>query len=130
MPPYSVFQSEGIAALEEVIASVPDDIPVILDVKRGDIGSTAAAYASAAFKVRYITSRSNDGGEAGLEAFVSFVTAAVTVSHSIPCHRAPREVLTPRQGAVIVSMRVRCVLRSAAYPHLQADMIPLAFELA
>lgn len=28
---------------------MPDDIPVLLDVKRGDIGSTSAAYAQAAF---------------------------------------------------------------------------------
>lgn len=30
---------------------MPQDIPVLLDAKRGDIGSTAAAYASAAFEV-------------------------------------------------------------------------------
>lgn len=39
------------AALKEVIAAVPSDIPVLLDAKRGDIGTTAAAYASAAFQV-------------------------------------------------------------------------------
>ena len=38
-------------ALKEVIAAVPKDIPVILDAKRGDIGTTAVAYASAAFEV-------------------------------------------------------------------------------
>ncbi len=41
----------GMEALAEVIAAVPDSIPVILDAKRGDIASTAAAYASAAFDV-------------------------------------------------------------------------------
>ena len=40
---------EGIAALQDVIAAIPDDIPVILDVKRSDIASTARAYAEAAF---------------------------------------------------------------------------------
>jgi orotidine 5'-phosphate decarboxylase subfamily 2 len=39
----------GIATLKRVIDSIPDDIPVLLDVKRGDIGSTAAAYATACF---------------------------------------------------------------------------------
>jgi uridine monophosphate synthetase len=39
----------GVEALREIINAVPDGIPVILDVKRGDIGSTAAAYAAAAF---------------------------------------------------------------------------------
>ncbi len=29
--------------------AIPDDIPVLLDVKRGDIGTTAAAYADACY---------------------------------------------------------------------------------
>ncbi|MBN2148597.1 MAG: orotidine-5'-phosphate decarboxylase [Anaerolineales bacterium] len=41
----------GMAALQEVIAAIPDGIPVILDAKRGDIASTAEAYAQAAFHV-------------------------------------------------------------------------------
>lgn len=40
---------EGWKVLGEVIAAVPDDVPVILDAKRGDIASTADAYARAAF---------------------------------------------------------------------------------
>jgi uridine monophosphate synthetase len=43
--------AEGVAALRQVIASIPEEIPVILDAKRGDIGSTAQAYAKAAFGV-------------------------------------------------------------------------------
>jgi uridine monophosphate synthetase len=39
------------AALQQVIEAVPPQIPVILDVKRGDIASTAQAYARAAFQV-------------------------------------------------------------------------------
>lgn len=35
---------------------MPDDIPVILDVKRGDISTTAEAYAKAA-KVRRSSSK-------------------------------------------------------------------------
>ena len=42
---------EGMVALRKVIAAVPDGIPVILDVKRGDISSTAEAYATAAYDV-------------------------------------------------------------------------------
>ena len=42
---------DGMEALIEVIAAVPDEIPVILDAKRGDIASTAEAYAAAAFDV-------------------------------------------------------------------------------
>lgn len=40
----------GWRALRTLIAEIPDDIPVLLDAKRGDISSTAAAYARAAFK--------------------------------------------------------------------------------
>ncbi len=39
----------GFATLHRVIAAVPAGIPVIIDAKRGDIGSTAAAYARAIF---------------------------------------------------------------------------------
>jgi len=40
---------QGLAALEVVVATVPQDIPVILDGKFGDVGHTAAAYAHFAF---------------------------------------------------------------------------------
>ncbi|CAK4084006.1 unnamed protein product [Aphanomyces euteiches] len=46
---FEVFGAEGISALDRVIAAVPPQIPVLLDAKRGDISTTAAAYASAAF---------------------------------------------------------------------------------
>ena len=40
--------SRGIAVLEKVVAAARElDVPVVLDVKRGDIGSTAQAYADA-----------------------------------------------------------------------------------
>jgi uridine monophosphate synthetase len=41
---------EGVGALVEVIAAVPDEIPVILDAKRGDIASTARAYSQSVFE--------------------------------------------------------------------------------
>jgi len=47
---FEAFGPEGVQALNEVIAAVPKDIPVILDAKRGDIGSTSAAYAVASFE--------------------------------------------------------------------------------
>lgn len=43
------FGADGWRALERVIAAVPRHIPVIADAKRGDIGSTSAAYAEALF---------------------------------------------------------------------------------
>jgi len=47
---FEAFGPEGVDALRQVIAAVPEGIPVILDAKRGDIASTAQAYASAAFQ--------------------------------------------------------------------------------
>lgn len=42
---------DGWRALTEVRMSIPDDIPVILDAKLADIGSTMAAYARGVFEV-------------------------------------------------------------------------------
>jgi uridine monophosphate synthetase len=46
---FEVFGAPGWQALKEVISEVPDEIPVILDAKRGDIASTASAYARTVF---------------------------------------------------------------------------------
>ena len=48
---YEQFGLEGLEALQRTLAVIPGDIPVLLDAKRGDIGSTATAYARAAFEV-------------------------------------------------------------------------------
>ncbi|MGQ9501941.1 MAG: orotidine-5'-phosphate decarboxylase [Anaerolineae bacterium] len=57
----------GMETLSAAIRTVPADIPVILDVKRGDIADTAAAYAAAAFDVygaHAVTLNPYLGGEA------------------------------------------------------------------
>jgi uridine monophosphate synthetase len=41
---------EGWQALKDVVAMIPADIPVLLDAKRGDISTTADAYATAALQ--------------------------------------------------------------------------------
>jgi uridine monophosphate synthetase len=46
---FEALGSDGIVALSAVIDAVPDNIPVLLDAKRGDVASTAEAYAYAAF---------------------------------------------------------------------------------
>ncbi len=40
----------GLIALERIVRLIPDDIPIILDGKFGDIGNTAEAYARGAFE--------------------------------------------------------------------------------
>lgn len=47
---YEQFGIEGLRALEATLAAVPPGIPVIGDVKRGDMGNTAEAYARAMFE--------------------------------------------------------------------------------
>jgi uridine monophosphate synthetase len=54
---FEVFGAEGWTALKEVISAINDEsnrlgsrIPIILDAKRGDIASTAEAYAKAIFE--------------------------------------------------------------------------------
>ncbi|PFH37964.1 orotidine-5-phosphate decarboxylase/orotate phosphoribosyltransferase [Besnoitia besnoiti] len=47
---FEAFGSKGVQVLERVCALIPDDIPILLDAKRGDIGTTAQAYAVAAFE--------------------------------------------------------------------------------
>lgn len=47
---YESMGAAGMEALRATLAAIPRDIPVILDAKRGDIGSTAAAYARACFE--------------------------------------------------------------------------------
>ena len=39
----------GVRMLEQILKEIPADIPIILDVKRGDIGETQAYYAKACF---------------------------------------------------------------------------------
>jgi len=46
---YEALGPDGLVELQEIMAAIPEDIPVILDAKRNDISSTATAYAQAAF---------------------------------------------------------------------------------
>ncbi|MEW5994961.1 MAG: orotidine-5'-phosphate decarboxylase, partial [Candidatus Zixiibacteriota bacterium] len=46
---YESLGSEGLSLLRQITVRIPNDMPVILDGKRGDIGNTAAHYADAMF---------------------------------------------------------------------------------
>ena len=48
---FEAFGAPGMAALERLRGSIPDEVPVVADAKRGDIGSTAARQATALFDV-------------------------------------------------------------------------------
>lgn len=47
---FEQFGPKGVKALADILEAMPEDIPVLLDAKRGDIGSTAEAYAKAAWQ--------------------------------------------------------------------------------
>jgi len=47
---FEVYGADGWTALEKTCRLIPDGIPIVLDAKRGDIGSTSEAYARAAFE--------------------------------------------------------------------------------
>jgi orotidine-5'-phosphate decarboxylase len=64
---YEALGSDGLAALERIRASIPADIPVVIDAKRADIGSTAARHAVALFDrlgADAVTVNPYPGGEA------------------------------------------------------------------
>lgn len=46
---FEAFGSAGIAVLERLRAEIPPDVPVVIDAKRGDIGTTAARQAAALY---------------------------------------------------------------------------------
>lgn len=46
---YEALGEAGLAALKKTLSMIPQDIPVIIDAKRGDISNTAKAYAQAVF---------------------------------------------------------------------------------
>jgi uridine monophosphate synthetase len=77
---FEVFGAEGWAALKDVIDAIRDEsnrmgslIPVILDAKRGDIASTAEAYAKSAFETlgAHCITLSPYLGKDSIEPFIS-----------------------------------------------------------
>ena len=71
---YEQHGAAGWEQLREVIALVPDDVPVLLDAKRGDVPNTAEAYARAVFEqlgADAVTGNPYLGGE-GLEPFLAY----------------------------------------------------------
>jgi orotidine-5'-phosphate decarboxylase len=55
---YESLGAEGLSLLKHIVVRIPNEIPIILDAKRGDIGHTAAHYAEALFgqfKANWVT---------------------------------------------------------------------------
>ena len=78
---YEAMGVEGTRALAATVASMPDTIPVIGDAKRGDIGNTARAYATALFEgfgFDAVTVNPYLGGDS-LEPFIEYEDKGVLV---------------------------------------------------
>jgi orotidine-5'-phosphate decarboxylase len=78
---YEQFGEAGYAALRTVIEHIPDQIPVIADAKRGDIGHTAEAYARAIFdELGFDASTVNPyGGQDSVEPFTRYADKGVII---------------------------------------------------
>lgn len=72
---------EGIALLWDVRRAIPNDIPVLADAKRGDIGNTAEAYARAVFDTWDFDAVTVNayGGRDTLEPFLAHTNRGVYV---------------------------------------------------
>ena len=71
---YEALGLPGLEALQRTIEHIPKNIPVIGDAKRGDIGSTAQAYAKAMFQqwgFDAVTANPYGGGDA-VEPFLEY----------------------------------------------------------
>jgi uridine monophosphate synthetase len=62
---------KGVQVLEKLISEIPNDIPVLLDCKRGDISTTADAYAVSAFE-QYKASAVTINGYMGVDSIAPF----------------------------------------------------------
>ena len=78
---YEAFGPPGLETLRRTLEHIPDDIPVIGDAKRGDIGNTAKAYAASLFEYYgfdAVTANPYLGGDS-LAPFLAYADRGVLV---------------------------------------------------
>jgi len=75
---YEALGIEGLSALQKTIEYIPENIPIIGDAKRSDVGHTARAYAKALFEVFGFDAVTVNPylGYDSLEPFLSYVNKA------------------------------------------------------
>jgi orotidine 5'-phosphate decarboxylase subfamily 2 len=101
---FEAFGPDGMHALQEVIAHVPPELPVILDAKRGDIGDTSEAYAKAAFDV--------------------YRAHAITVNPYLGSDSVAPFIARPERGAFVL-----CKTSNAGADELQSLKVSETFRL-
>jgi orotidine-5'-phosphate decarboxylase len=100
---YEVQGAEGWDGLRATLAAIPRDVPVLLDAKRGDIGSTAQAYAASLFEhlgADAVTASPYLGFDA-LEPFLAYTDRGVFVlcKTSNPGAAEFQDLVSERDGA-------------------------------
>ncbi len=78
---YEALGNPGMDALKHTLAVIPQDIPVIADAKRGDIGNTSAAYARAIFEELGFDAMTVNayGGKDAVEPFLEYSDKGVII---------------------------------------------------
>lgn len=78
---YTALGLDGLHLLADVCAAIPDDIPVLLDCKVGDVGDTARAYAASWFDVLGVDACTVNPylGEDTLAPFLAYADKGVIV---------------------------------------------------
>ncbi len=78
---YEALGAEGMEALHLTMRNIPENIPVILDAKRGDIGNTSAAYARAVFDELGADAMTVNpwGGKDAVEPFYEYADKGIIV---------------------------------------------------
>ena len=83
-PNIAFFEAFGLGGMQlmlESLRSVPKHVPIIVDAKRGDIGSTSRAYAKAIFEVYKFDACTVNayGGRDSVQPFIDYVDRGVIV---------------------------------------------------
>jgi uridine monophosphate synthetase len=113
---YEAFGAEGFRALETTVLSIPEGIPVILDAKRGDIGPTAEAYATALVGRPFVAGRpvavtlSPYMGKDSVDPFLAYPDAGVFVLCRTSNPDAPRfqNRIVSGEGELYLSVAREC----------------------
>lgn len=112
---FEALGSEGIKLLESVLDWIPNDIPVILDAKRSDIGETQSYYAKAYFerwKVDAVTLNPWLGYDS-VEPFLGYEGRAVYLL-CVTSNRGAAEFALAKVGDQFLFERIQTMAERAA----------------
>lgn len=120
---FEAFGLQGLRALHEIIPKIKELAPVILDAKRGDISSTAAAYAKACFHVWNVRSVTINP-YLGMESFSPFLKNP-EAGLFLLCHTSNPSagILQRRNGSDTLPLYAWVAKESANHP--QSEQIGL-----